>query len=83
MLGVIFLFYVKNLEDNCGEFYFFGLGYIEVIIFVIEWINNNFNLFLNVILGFDIRDYCDIFILVMKMVNDFVKSNYFNDFFER
>lgn len=82
-LGVILPLHVKNSEDNCGEFYSFGLGYIEAITFAIERINNNPNLLPNVTLGFDIRDYCDTPILAMKTANDFVKSNYLNDLFER
>ena len=65
-LGVILPLHVKNSEDNCGEFYSFGLGYIEAITFAIERINNNPNLLPNVTLGFDIRDYCDTPILAMK-----------------
>ncbi|XP_078356858.1 extracellular calcium-sensing receptor-like [Oculina patagonica] len=81
-LGVILPLHVKNSQDNCGEFYAFGLGYIEAITFAIERINNNPNLLPNVTLGFDIRDYCDTPVLAMKMANDFVKSNYLNELFE-
>lgn len=81
-LGVILPLHVKNWDDNCGEFYGFGLGYIEAITFAIERINNNPNLLPNVTLGFDIRDYCDTPVLAMKMANDFVKSNYLNELFE-
>ena len=81
-LGVILPLHVKNAEEKCGEFYAFGLGYVEAITFAVERINNDSNLLPNVTLGFDIRDYCDTPILAMKMANDFVKSNYLNQLFE-
>ena len=81
-LGVILPLHVKNSEDKCGEFYAFGLGYIEAITFAIDRINNNPNLLPNVTLGLDIRDYCDTPVLAMKTANDFVKSNYLNELFE-
>lgn len=80
-LGVILPLHVKNAEDKCGEFYAFGLGYVEAITFAIERINNDYNLLPNVTLGFDIRDYCDTPVLAMKTANDFVKSNYLNELF--
>ncbi|RMX47530.1 hypothetical protein pdam_00002100, partial [Pocillopora damicornis] len=52
-------------KDKCGEFYAFGLGYIEAITFAIEHISNDTNLLPNVTLGFDIRDYCDTPVLAM------------------
>ena len=80
-LGVILPLHVKTVEENCGEFYAFGLGYIEAITFAIKRINNDTNLLPNVTLGFDIRDYCDTPVMAMKMANDFVKSNYLNELF--
>ena len=81
-LGVILPLHVKNPQDKCGEFYTFGLGYIEAIMFAIDHINNDTNLLPNVTLGFDIRDYCDTPVLAMETANDFVKSNYLNDLYE-
>ena len=82
-LGVILPLHVKNADDKCGEFYAFGLGYIEAITFAIERINNDPNLLPNVTLGFDIRDYCDTPVLAMRMANDFVKGNYLNELYEK
>lgn len=64
------------MEDGkCGDFFLIGFGYVEVMIFVIEKINSNFNLFLNVILGYDICDYCESVVKVMEYIYDFVRRN--------
>lgn len=35
---------------------FFGLMWVEVMLFVIEEINNSIEIFFNIMLGYDIRD---------------------------
>lgn len=54
ILGGLFNFYFVGIEDYCGDFFIMGLGYVEVMIFVIESVNENFCFFLNVIFGYDI-----------------------------
>lgn len=49
-----------------------GFGYVEIMLFVIECVNNDFIILLNVIIGYDIWDYCENVVIVMRMVNDLV-----------
>lgn len=34
--GGLNVLYYKDFQDRCGDFFLVGLGYIEVLIFVIE-----------------------------------------------
>lgn len=75
ILGGLFDVYINGLNDNCSiELFMMGFGYVEVMIFVIECINNDFSILLNVIIGYDICDYCENVGMVMMMVYDVVKS---------
>lgn len=81
-LGVVLPLHVKTAQDKCGEFYTFGLGYVEAITYTIKRINDQVNFLPNMTLGFDIRDYCDTPVLAMKVANELVTNNYLNELFK-
>lgn len=45
------------------------------MIFVIYKINNDLYLFLNIMLGYDIWDYCESVVKVMEYIYDFIWKN--------
>ena len=74
MLGGLFSIHFAGNGDRCGDLFTMGLGHAESMIFAIENINSNPNLLPNVMLGYDIRDYCESTALAMQITYDFVSN---------
>ena len=74
MLGGLFSLHMithdKQWEVNPREF-----GFAEAVIFAINSVNKNSSLLPNVSLGYDIRNYCDIGALAMKIAYDFKRKS--------
>ena len=72
--GLFFLHYKGINNEDCGDFNTPGLGHAQAMIYAIEKINNDSNLLPNIILGYDIHDYCESASLAMKATYHFVKG---------
>lgn len=78
-IGVLLPLHLHASIDTCGEFYSFGLGYIEAISYTISQINNDSKLLNGVTLGVDVWDYCDSPVLAVSGAHSIGTNNFLND----
>ncbi|KAK3723817.1 hypothetical protein QZH41_019485 [Actinostola sp. cb2023] len=78
-IGVLLPIHIHASIDTCGEFYSFGLGYIEAISYTISQINNDSSLLKGITLGMDVWDYCDSPVLAVSGAHKIGTNNFLND----
>jgi metabotropic glutamate receptor 6/7/8 len=78
-IGVLLPFHLQASIDSCGEFYSFGLGYIEAISFTISQINQDVNILPGIKLGIEVWDYCDTPVLAVRWAHKIGTNNFLND----
>lgn len=82
--GLIFVYFLLNFvfyfgNFFCyGDFYLWGYKGVEVMLYVVEFINNDIVLFFNVIFGVDIKDICGSvdYVIMESLSFDFIRSVY-------
>ena len=72
--GLLTVHFRGESEKECGELDFGGLNRVLAMIFAIEKINNDSNLLLNISIGYDIRDYCEISLKATRVSYDIIKD---------
>ena len=66
ILGALIPLHFRSESGGCGELYPFGFQLVEAMILTVERINRDNKLLPDIILGYDIRDYCSDPGLAMK-----------------
>lgn len=78
-LGVLLPVHLQASIDSCGEFYSFGLGYIEAISYTLSQINQDASILRGIHLGIEVWDYCDTPVLAVKWAHEIGTNNFLND----
>jgi len=78
-IGVLLTLHLQASVNTCGEFYSFGLGYIEAISYTIAQINKDTSILKDVTLGIDVRDYCNSPVLAVSGAHSIGLNNFLND----
>jgi metabotropic glutamate receptor 6/7/8 len=75
--------HVRTSDDKCGEFFRYGLDYVEAMIYAVKQINSNDKILPNVTIGYDIRDFCDSPSLAMMETYDIATNNHITRLFQK